>query len=229
MKHHTTHYIICILVVVILYPSKAYAFDYPNDQPTIEALISLHKLIKKEEEKALEKVAASYGEQSLVTKGATKFNDVRMTLNSKLNNAYSYVILGTALASTGTDLYRLIDTYAKFTKNTAKYAFKKPAVAWYYTEVNFACAREIKNIKQMYATLTASGLNVMRASMDEKLELVNTLHSYISNMLGIIDSANLWCSIVVMGGFHYDYIWDILNSDVKDEIATKVIDKWYGA
>jgi hypothetical protein len=32
-----------------------------------------------------------------------------------------------------------------------------------------------------------------------------------------------------MGGFHYDYIWDILNSDVKDEIATKVIDKWYGA
>ena len=100
---------------------------------------------------------------------------------------------------------------------------------WYYTEANYACAREIKNIKALYATLTASGLNLMRASMDEKLELVNTLHSYISNMLGIIDSANLWCSIVAMGGFHYDYIWDILNSDVKDEIATKVIDKWYGA
>ena len=73
MKHHATHIIICILAAAILYPSKAHAFDYPNDQPTIEALISLHKLIKKEEEKALEKVAASYGEQSLVTKGATKF------------------------------------------------------------------------------------------------------------------------------------------------------------
>ena len=214
MKYHTL--IICILAVAILYPSKAHAFDYPNDQPTIEALISLHKLIKKEEEKAL-------------TKGATKFNDVRMTLNSKLNNAYSYVILGEALASTSTDLYRLIDQYTKFTKNTVKYTFKKPAVAWYYTEANLACAREIKNIKTLYATLTASGLNLMRASMDEKLELVNTLHSYISNMLGIIDSANLWCSIVVMGGFHYDYIWDILNSEVKDEIAKKVIDKWYGA
>ena len=201
-------------------------FDYPDDQPTIEALISLHKLIKKEEEKALEKVTASYGEQSLVTKGATKFNDVRTTLNTKLNNAYSYVILGTALASTGTDLYKLINTYSEFTKNTAKYAFKKPAVMWYYTEANFACAREVKNIKTMYLTLTASGLNVMRASMDEKLELVNTLHSYISNMLGIIDQANLWCSIVAMGGFHYDYIWDILNSDVRDEIATQVIGKW---
>lgn len=213
--------------MVIPMPMRAAAFDLPDDQPTIEALISLHKLIKKEEEKALEKVAVSYGEQSLVTKGATKFNDVRMTLNSKLNNAYSYVILGTALASTGTDLYRLIDTYSDFTKNTAKYALKKPAVAWYYTEANYACAREVKNIKQMYLTLSASGLNVMKASMDEKLELVNTLHAYISNMLGIIDSANLWCSIVVMGGFHYDYIWDILNSKVKDEIATQVIAKWY--
>lgn len=33
-------------------------------------------------------MAVSYGEQSLVTTGATKFNDARMTLNSKLNNAY---------------------------------------------------------------------------------------------------------------------------------------------
>ena len=166
--------IMTALLMFALLPARAGSFAYPDDQPTIEALISLHKLIKKEEEKALEKVAVSYGEQSLVTKGATKFNDVRMTLNSKLNNAYSYVILGAALASTGTDLYRLIDQYATFTKNTAKYAFKKPAVMWYYTEANYACAREIKNIKALYATLTASGLNLMRASMDEKLELVNT-------------------------------------------------------
>lgn len=45
MKYHTL--IICILAVAILYPSKPHAFDYPNDQPTIEAQISLHKLIKK--------------------------------------------------------------------------------------------------------------------------------------------------------------------------------------
>lgn len=99
-------------------------------------------------------------------------------------------------------------------------------VAWYYTEANFACSREIKNIKKMYITLSASGVNVMKASMDEQLMLVQTLHSYITRMQGIIDSANLWCSIVVMGGFQYDYIWDILNSEVKDEIASKVITKW---
>ena len=225
MKRHLIIYV--ALTTAIIFPKEAHAgFDYPNDQPTIEALISLHKLIKKEEDKAMEKVAASYGEQSLVTKGAKAFNDARMTLNTKLNNAYSYVILGTALATTGTDLYKLIKTYSEFTSNTAKYAFKKPQIAWYYTEANYACAREIKNIKAMYITLSASGLNVMKASMDEKLELVNTLHGYIMNIKGIIDQANLWCSIVAIGGFHYDYIWDILNSDVKDEIAAQVIGKW---
>jgi hypothetical protein len=38
----------------------------------------------------MERVATSFGEQSLVTKGAGKFNDVRTTLNTKLSNAYSY-------------------------------------------------------------------------------------------------------------------------------------------
>ena len=227
MKYHTI--IICILAVAILYPSKAFAFDYPNDQPTIEALISLHKLLKKEEEKSLAQVTASYGEQSLITKGAEGFNNVRTTLDTKLSNAHSYLILGAALATTGTDLYQLIRDYADFTANTGKHAFKQPMVAWYYTEANLACARKVKNIKRMYATLVASGMNVMKASMDEKLNLVNELHGYITNVRGIIDQASLWCSIVVMGGFQYDYIWDILNSEVTDEIARQVIDKWNAA
>lgn len=219
---------IIVIIAALLIPisGSAGSVELPKDQPTIEALISLHKLIKKEEDKALEKVAASYGEQSLVTKGAKSFNDVRTTLDTKLSNAHSYLVLGSALAMTSTDLYKLIRDYSNFTKNTGKYVFKKPQVAWYYTEANYACAREISNIKKMYITISASGINLMKASMDEKLLLINTLHSYINNMRGIIDSANLWCSIVVMGGFHYDYIWDILNSDVRDQISKKVIAKW---
>lgn len=219
---------IIVIIAALLIPIRGSAgsVELPKDQPTIEALISLHKLIKKEEDKALEKVAASYGEQSLVTKGAKSFNDVRTTLDSKLNNAHSYLVLGSALAMTSTDLYKLIRDYSTFTQNTGKYVFKKPQVAWYYTEANYACAREISNIKKMYITISASGINLMKASMDEKLLLINTLHGYINNMRGIIDSANLWCSIVVMGGFHYDYIWDILNSDVRDQISKKVIAKW---
>ena len=61
---------------------------------------------------------------------------------------------------------------------------------------------------------------------DEKLHLVMELRTSIENMRGIIDGANVWCSIITVGGFRYDYIWDILNSEVTDKIAEKVINKW---
>ncbi len=44
-------------------------------------------------------------------------------------------------------------------------------------------------------------------------------------MRGIIDSANVWCSLITVGGFRYDYIWDILNSEVTDKIAEGVINQ----
>jgi hypothetical protein len=89
MNHFKVKYIIAICCV-FLFAQKgmAGAIPLPNDLPTIEALISLHKLIKHDEDRAMERVAASFGEQSLVTKGVGKFNDVRTTLNTKLSNGY---------------------------------------------------------------------------------------------------------------------------------------------
>lgn len=218
--------IFTVLFMAMPLISYAVDFDLPRDPATIEALISLHKLIKGEEDKARARVTASFGEQGIIAKGATRFNEARTTLDSKLSNGYSYVILASSLASTANSLYRLIEEYARFTRSTFQYTFKKPMVAWYYTEANVACARELKNIKALYATMTASGINVMKASMDEKLHLVMELKTVIENMRGIIDSASVWCSIIAVGGFRYDYIWDILNSEVTDKIVEGVINKW---
>lgn len=218
--------IFLIMMAFFLIQGKALAIEWPQDFPTIEALISLHKMIKGEEDAARDKIAISFGEQSLVTKGANKFNDARTTLDSKLSNGYSYVLLAASLSYTASSMYKLIKEYSEFAQLSVQYSTKKPMVAWYFAEANLACSREIKNIKALYLTMTASGLNVMKASMDEKLNLVNSIKTSIDTMRGIIDSAYCWASIVAVGGFHYDYIWDILNSEVTDEIATGLINQW---
>ena len=215
-----------MLVVCSFTIHPASAIEWPGDLPTIEALISLHKMIKGQEDDARDRIAVSFGEQSLITKGAEKFNDARTTLDSKLSNGYSYVLLAACLSSTANSMYRLIQEYSEFAKLSAKYTTKKPMVAWYFAEANLACSREIKNIKNLYMTMAASGVNVMKASMDEKLNLINSIKTSIDTMRGIIDSAYCWASIVAVGGFHYDYIWDILNSEVTDEIATGLINQW---
>ena len=81
-----------VLALAFLQPVKVSAYVLPKDLPTIEALIALHKAVKKDEDQALQRVATSFGEQSLLTKGAVKFNDVRTTLDTKLSNAHSYLV-----------------------------------------------------------------------------------------------------------------------------------------
>lgn len=214
------------LSISLLFPMAVSAFDFPKDLPTIEALIALHKAVKKDEDQALQRIATSFGEQSLVTKGADKFNDVRTTLDTKLSNAYSYIMLAGAISSTANSLYNLVKEYKDFTSNTFKHVQDKPFVAWYYADANLAVSREIKHCYSLYAAMAASGINLMKASMDEKLDLVMTLKSTIDKARYIIDSANLNCYLITDCGWKPDYIWEILNSDVKDEIARKVIAKW---
>lgn len=218
--------VISTLLSVLLCPFHATAFDFPRDMPTFEALMALHKAVKKDEDQAVARIAMSFGEQSLVTKGAKKFNDVRSTLDSRLNNAYSYVVLAGAISSTANSLYMLTKEYKDFTVNTYKYVSKKPFVAWYYTDANVAIAREIKHAQRLYVSVAASGINLMRASMDEKLDLVMTLKNTIDNARRIIDNANLYCYLVTDCGWKPDYIWEILTSSVKDEIVEGVVGKW---
>lgn len=215
-----------IILIAMLLPFKSLAFDFPKDLPTFEALMALHKAVKKDEDQALARIATSFGEQSLVTKGAEKFNYVRSTLDTRLNNAYSYVVLAAAISSTASSLYLLTKEYKDFTANTYKYVSKKPFVAWYYAEANVAIAREIKHAQKLYATVAASGINLMKASMDEKLNLVMSLKDTIENARRIIDNANLYCYLVTDCGWKPDYIWEILTSDVKDEIVSAVIGRW---
>lgn len=199
-------------IIMLLLPVKASAFIIPKDLPTIEALIALHKVIKKDEDKALTRVATSYGEQSLIEKGAEKFNDVRTTLDTRMNNAYSYLVLAGAISSTANSLYQLVTEYKDFTGNTFSHVSKKPFVAWYYADANVAISREIQHCYRLYASVAASGINLMKASIDRARY--------------IIDNANLYCFLVTDCGWKPDYIWEILNSNVKNEIAERVINKW---
>ena len=214
------------MVLSVLFSAKSYAYVIPKDLPTIEALIALHKAVKKDEDQALKRVATSFGEQSLVAKGAIKFNDVRTTLDTKLGNAHSYLVLAGAISSTANSLYQLVTEYKDFTGNTFSHVSKKPFVGWYYADANIAISREISHCYKLYASVATSGINLMKASMDEKLNLVMTLKTSIDRARYIIDNANLYCFLITDCGWKPDYIWEILNSNVKDEIANKVINKW---
>lgn len=222
-------YVLIILALIISISGKCYAVDWsvvPNDLPTIETLISLHKCLKKDEDKALERITTSHAEHVNINDVTKKFNDVRTTLDTKMNNVYSYIILATAIAGTATDLYEMIKEYKDFTVNTFKYVQKKPFIAWYYTNANLSIAREVKHCKDIYLAMAESGMNLLRSTMKEKFQLIYTLKAEIVKIRYIIYKANSYCELMILGGWKPMYIWEILNSDVVDQIARGVINRW---
>ena len=125
----------------------------PNDSPTAEALIQLHKDLAKQEKEARDNYTLMTAGQELVTNVTDKFKKTRSVLDSKLNDLNQYVDLAASIGVTGISLYKLIDEYADFTSNTYAYAKKKPMVLWYYNNANKAIADEVKHCQKLYAVM----------------------------------------------------------------------------
>ena len=77
-------YIIILSFAVCCFQAHAGVIPLPKDLPTTEALMHLHKTMKKAEDKALIKLGEGKITQDEVTNKTTKFNEVRNILDSKL-------------------------------------------------------------------------------------------------------------------------------------------------
>lgn len=198
----------------------------PDDLPTISALISLHKTMAKAEDWSVKQVATSYGEQQLATNNSSKFNDVRTTLNTKLNNANQWIILAAAISKTTLDVGNATKEYIQFTKLTRKNIFRKPQIAWYFAEANYNVSKRVSLLKKSVALLVASETNILKASLSERIQIIYEIQDQVAVIRSIISQALFWSRCVDIGGFKYDYIWDILNSDVLDGIAHDLIGEW---
>lgn len=195
----------------------------PDDLPTISALIELHKQMAKAEELSVHQVSASYLEQEVATENTTKFHEVRKTLNSKLNNAHQWIILAAAMSKTTLDVGNVTKEYIQFTKLMSNNLFRKPQIAWYFAETNYNVAKRISLLKNSITLLVASETNILKATLDERIEVINNIQEQIAVIRSLINQALFWSKCVSLGGFRYDYIWDILNSDVYDGIAKDII------
>lgn len=218
--------IILSLLLVALSISSRAGIVVPDDLPTISALISLHKAMAKAEEVSVKQVGVSYGEQQIATNNASKFNELRTTLNTKLNNAHQWVILAAATSKTTLDVGNATKEYIQFVDLTRKNLFRKPQIAWYFAEANYNVSKRVSLLKKSVALMVASETNILKASLSERINMIYDIQDQVAVIRGIISQTLFWSRCVSLGGFKYDYIWDILNSDVYEGIANDLIGKW---
>lgn len=218
--------LLSLMLLVSLLTSSQAGIIGPDDLPTISALIELHKKMAKAEDVAVKQVGTSYGEQQIATNNSSKFNDVRTTLNTKLNNANQWIFLAAAVSKTTLDIGNTTKEYIQFVELTGKNIFRKPQIAWYFAEANYNVSKRVSLLKKSVAMLVASETNILKASLSERIQMICEIQDQIAVIRGIISQALFWSRCVDIGGLKYDYIWDILNSDALEGITNDIIGKW---
>jgi len=219
-------YIAILVLTCLAYPISGWAGILPHDLPTIEALIDQHKQNMSAEDESNKQLAANATIKDMVKDVSKKYDDVKTILDKKSNDALAYLALATEMSRCVTNTVRLTKEYQEFTSFAARHATSKPMVAWYTLEANNKVYKELKSIRKMYLAVAASSTNFFRATNKERMNIIWTLDQSIMRMRDVIQQAYMWCDLLVGGYVHEDYIWEILNSSVLEDIGKTVINEW---
>ena len=214
------------ILVGVAHPHTGRAGIWPNDQPTIEALIDQHKRCMSAEDQSNEQLAANATIKAMVKDVAKKYDDVKSTLDKKSGDALAYLSLAAEMSRCVTNTVRLTKEYSEFTEFAANHVGSNPMIAWYSLEANNKVYKELKNIRKMYLAVAATETNFFRATNKERMNIIWTLNQSITNMRDVIQQAYMWCDLLVGGYVHEDHIWEILNSSVLEDIGKTVINGW---
>ena len=214
------------ILVGVAHPHTGRAGIWPNDQPTIEALIDQHKRCMSAEDQSNEQLAANATIKAMVKAVAKKYDDVKSTLDKKSGDALAYLSLAAEMSRCVTNTVKLTKEYSEFTEFAANHVGSNPMIAWYSLEANNKVYKELKNIRKMYLAVAATETNFFRATNKERMNIIWTLNQSITNMRNVIQQAYMWCDLLVGGYVHEDHIWEILNSSVLEDIGKTVINGW---
>ena len=219
-------YRIVAVIVLLVASLPLKAGTVPNDLPTIEALIDAHKKMKKAEDLAVLELTAIEETHSLTEKVTTAFNKTRTALNKRMSDANSYIALASQVTGVALKLKNLVENYADFTTLTYEHAVNNPLVMVYYVNANAKIKNEVKHVEALVAGFTASGLNLLKATMQEKYAALAKIENAIARINRIIGHASLMCRSMVNGGVKIWHVKDLLNDKTTETIAEKLIALW---
>lgn len=220
--------ILLSLLLLIAGYNSGNAIDYklPHDPFTLEALISAHKEMKKAEDLAVLQIEANHEQQSFITKTTSAINKVQTTLNKRMSDVNSYILLASSIVTTSTKLKNLTQEYYDFSKKSFKSVGDNALLGAFFIDANARIAKEVKYLTKLIASYTASGMNILKATNDEKIKLIFLIQSSISQIRNTIYSAEIMMKTMQRYGYDVYYITDILTDDFRETLSGKLINEW---
>lgn len=219
-----TFFAVLLLAVLSFSSASGRVIPTPENPPLLEGLISIHKNNAAAEKETLRQLEASYALTKDIKSRFQKLYDVRDVLKQRTNDLTGNVVLLLRIGYAGKKLIDLSKIFVEYTSEMPKLTAKDPTNLWYYSEALAACAAEVKSLNARLTHLSTAELNLLHATLDEKLFLVNNVLASIQTCESILTDAYFWASCCFSSNTLRMFIWDILNSKTTDTIAKEVID-----
>lgn len=213
-----------VLAFVLAFQFCGAAVVMPDDVGTIEALIDAHKSMKKAEDLAILDLTAISGTHKETKDFAKKYNEARSKLNQRLADVNSTITLVSSVFSVTLQLKNLIEDYKDFTVTTYNNAKRQPFLLLTYANANKQIAAEIKSISAKCMEYSLFQTNVLKATMEEKRQILGYISMNIASVQRIINRASLLCRSMLATGIQEYHVYDLVNSN--QDLMNKIISVW---
>lgn len=213
-------------ITVLPLDSLAIDFSMPKDLPTLEALIALHKEMKKNEDSALTQVTTVTAEQEVTTNFSSKYSEVKQIINTKMNDVNSYLILAATITNTTTQLSNLIKEYENFMEICTPIIKEKPTVSVRYAGTQKQLADETKRLTKSIMAFSATGVNILKASMKEKYKLIYLIDDSISRMRNVLSKNRNYILYTAGRNLWTADVRDIITDPMLKGVSEKLIQQW---
>lgn len=220
--------LLVLFTIILLVSNYSYGIDYanPKDLPTIEALIELHKQMKKHEKSSLTQVATITAEQEVTTDITKKISDIKTTINKKMSDINSYIVFASTITNVTLKLQKLINEYEDYITKTGALVIKKPYAATYYYNSHMRLKSSIDRLKTSIVGFSAAGINVLKASMDEKFKLLYQIDATINSMRYIMHSSTNYIKYCGREAMIFKNANEIFTEEFKSRTSKKLADNF---
>lgn len=127
------------------------------------------------------------GEHEMTRSLASKYNNTRSLLNEKMADVYSCLALASRIADIGIQIKDVKELYEDYLTKTADHT--TPFLVGLFAATNKQLGRELQHLVVQTAAAVSQQNNLLKATIAEKHQFLNTIVSRIYNIKSIIREA----------------------------------------
>lgn len=218
--------IVLVFILSTLFPFGIHAEQdiIPWDAGTLEALIDAHSKVQKFERIALGELTTIEGEHISTQSQTSKYNEIKTTINQRMSDFNSYLLLAASLTNIATKIYSLATSYIDFTKSAAQNVLEYPLLMQLYTETCKDVGREVDRLWVDVTAVAGYQTNMLKATMKEKHDVLNAIKARLSKMEYTLENARFAMRCMINNKSRILYPWDLAEG--RSTIMNKVIQEW---